>query len=125
MNDLIRSVENLYLEDDEKSMLNEDFDEIRGIIDGDQTEIEDIEFPSIITEYMIAHTTSVNGNSDERYIRQYIENMRSGMAKKYREFINNNKPGVNFNITVNRPESDGGGSFDTFLRLDDSIFFVS
>ena len=39
-----------------------------------------------------------------------------------RRYINDNAPGMNFNITVERPESMGGGSFDTFLNWDDSVF---
>ena len=32
------------------------------------------------------------------------------------------RPGVDFNFEVNIPESEGGGSFATFLRIDDTIF---
>ena len=48
--------------------------------------------------------------------------MRAKEAYAYRTYVMNNKPGVDFNITVNIPESDGGGSFDTFLTTDDTIF---
>jgi hypothetical protein len=33
-----------------------------------------------------------------------------------------NEPGVDYNITVDRPESLGGGSFKTFLQLDQFLF---
>jgi hypothetical protein len=39
-----------------------------------------------------------------------------------RKYINDNRPGINFDIEVERPESLGGGSFKTFLNWDDSVF---
>ena len=39
-----------------------------------------------------------------------------------RKYINNNMPGIDFNIEIQRPESLGGGSFKTFLNWDDSVF---
>ena len=39
-----------------------------------------------------------------------------------RRYINENTPGIDFAITVQRPESLGGGSFTTFLNWDDSVF---
>ena len=36
--------------------------------------------------------------------------------------MNDNTPGIDFNITVQRPESLGGGSFSTFLTWDDTVF---
>ena len=68
------------------------------------------------------HTVSINGNDDKEFIRNYIENMRTRVALDYRNYFVNNKPGVDFNFTVNIPESDGGGSFNTFLRIEDTIF---
>jgi hypothetical protein len=67
---------------------------------------------------------SINGNTDREYIKNFVENMRVGDAKKYRDYINSNKPGINLAVNVNIPESDGGGSFATFLRLNDTVFFT-
>lgn len=77
---------------------------------------------NIITEEMIMRTISVNGNTDLQFIRNYIENLRAKDAYEYRKYILNNAPGVDFKINVTIPESDGGGSFETFLRIDDYIF---
>ena len=71
---------------------------------------------------MIAYTVSINGNYDRNYIKNYIDNMRAKDAYAYRTYVSENRPGVNFNITINIPERDGGGSFDTFLTIDDTIF---
>ena len=75
-----------------------------------------------ITEGMILKTVEINGNSSEEYIRGKIENMKAQDAFEYRKFMEENIPGVDFKITVNIPESDGGGPFETFLRIDDFIF---
>ena len=43
-------------------------------------------------------------------------------AFKLRKYISDNEPSLDFKITVERPESLGGGSFTTFLELDFSLF---
>ena len=48
--------------------------------------------------------------------------MRSKDAFAYRTYVNDNTPGVNMKIKVNVPQSDGGGTFDTFLGIDDYVF---
>ena len=71
---------------------------------------------------MISRTVSVNNKTDETYIRNFVENMIAQEAFLYRTYMEMNTPGVDFTITVSIPESDGGGSFETFLRIDDFIF---
>ena len=80
------------------------------------------EYEEVITKQMIKYTVSVNGNTDRKYIENFINNMRAKDAYAYRTYVLNNKPGVDFHITINIPESDGGGSFDTFLAIDDAVF---
>lgn len=79
-------------------------------------------YTNSITNQMIKYTMAVNENTDRNFIKNYIENMRSMEAIKYREYVNDNIPGVDMKITIQIPESDGGGSFDTFLGIDDTIF---
>ena len=111
--------------DEERKNINEDIDEIRAILAESIAEGTDEElYPKTVTEQMITHTVSVNGRTDSEYIKNFIENMRAGDARKYRDYIVNNRPGVDFNIKINIPQSDGGGSFSTFLRLDDSVFIT-
>lgn len=108
-----------------------DMDDIKGCIDDirdiiSETIKDDIDeerlFTNAITERMILSTKSINGNADKEYIRKYIENMRSNDAYKYRTLIGENTPGVDFELTINVPESDGGGSFNTFLKLGNDVF---
>lgn len=85
-------------------------------------ESEKKEYEEVITKQMIKYTMSVDGNDNRGYIENYINNMRAKDAYAYRTYVLNNKPGVDFNITIKIPESDGGGSFTTFLAIDDTIF---
>lgn len=123
----VRTIENsvgaIDVTDEEATMLKEDIDEIKDIIGTDlDTEETEKVFPNTVTEQMIMHTVSINDNTDKEFIKNYIENMRTKEAMDYRNYFVNNKPGVDFNFEVNIPESDGGGSFATFLRIDDAIF---
>lgn len=108
--------------EEEVTMLNEDIDEIKDIVGSDLEENTENLYPNTITEQMFMHTVSINGNEDREFIKNYVENMRTKSAMEYRNYFVNNSPGVDFNFTVNIPESDGGGSFSTFLRIDDTIF---
>ena len=65
---------------------------------------------------------AVNGNYDKEYIMKYINVMPAKDSMMLRRYISDNKPGIDFNIEVERPESLGGGSFKTFLNWDDSVF---
>ena len=128
---------NVYLKNIEEclysitDMEESDIEDIRGCL----TDIKDIINESVkenlidektvisaITDRMIAYTVSINGNTDRNYIKKYIENMRSNDAYRYRNMYNENIPGVDFKLTVNVPESDGGGSFTTFLKLGNDVF---
>ena len=82
----------------------------------------DSKFNRIITNNMMLQVVSVNGNSDRDFVRKAIETMPARDSLMLRRYINDNRPGIDFEIEVQRPESLGGGSFKTFLNWDDSVF---
>ena len=82
----------------------------------------DSKFTRIMTNAMQLQIMSVNGNTDREFIRKYINQMPARDSLMLRKYINDNRPGIDFNIEVERPESLGGGSFKTFLNWDDSVF---
>lgn len=79
-------------------------------------------FTKIMTNAMQLQIVAVNGNTDREFIRKYINNMPARDSLMLRKYINDNRPGIDFDIMVERPESLGGGSFKTFLNWDDSVF---
>jgi len=83
---------------------------------------DSVGYNKIITNRMEMNIVSINGNSDRKYIHEYVNNMRAKDSLELRKYINENEPGIDFNIKVTRPESLGGGSFDTFLEWNDSVF---
>ena len=85
-------------------------------------EVNNSEFTKIMTNNMQLQIVAVNGNYDREYIRKYINEMPARDSLMLRKYINDNRPGINFDIEVERPESLGGGSFKTFLNWDDSVF---
>ena len=79
-------------------------------------------FTKLMTNNMLLHIVSINGITDRDFIKKYVGTMPARDALMLRRYIADNKPGIDFNIEVKRPESLGGGSFKTFLNWDDSIF---
>ena len=65
---------------------------------------------------------SINGEDDREYISEYVRNMNVRDALALRRYINDNEPGLDFLVTVERPESLGGGSMPVFLSLDEYVF---
>lgn len=122
LNYITEALNEIEFSDEEKTMLVEDIDEIKDIVGTDMSVVNSDIYPNTVTEQMIMYTVSINGNNDKEFIKNYVENMRTKDAKKYRNYFTDNKPGVDFNFDINIPESDGGGSFATFLRIDDTIF---
>ena len=86
------------------------------------SEVETEGYSTYITDRMIAQTMSVNGETDREFIKNYVENMRAKDAIEYRRYISEHVPGVDLNVTIPIPESMGGGSFDTFLSIGETIF---
>ena len=80
------------------------------------------EFTKIMTNSMQLQIVAVNDNYDRDFIRKYINQMPARDSMVLRKYISDNKPGIDFDIEVERPESLGGGSFKTFLNWDDSVF---
>ena len=121
---IAENLTNIGLENDEEAMIKEDIDEINTIIgkNAENDVDDDLLIPTGITDRMINYTVSINGNEDKDFVRLYIENMRTIDSLNYRNYFVDNTPGVDFNIKIEIPESDGGGSFETFLRFDDTIF---
>lgn len=85
-------------------------------------EAQDSYYSTSVTFLLKNSIVSVNGNTDKKYINKYVDYMRAGHSKVLRDYILNNTPGVDMNVSVKRPESLGGGSINTFLELSDSIF---
>ena len=115
------------LPDDDRNDLNDCIADIKDIL-SENTKVNDsnitTNYLEIITETMKSYTVSINGNRDREYIDKYIDNMRSLYAKAYMDYVVSHQPGVDFKFKVNIPQSDGGGSFDTFLALDDTVFIT-
>lgn len=75
-----------------------------------------------ITNSMELAIMSINDNTDRELIKRYVQKMPVLDAFKFRKYMNENEPSLNFKIHVKRPESLGGGSFETFLETNNSIF---
>ena len=67
---------------------------------------------------------SVNGNTDRRFIHDYVANMPIRDASSLRKYIVKNTPGVDYNFEIEKPESLGGGSMSVFLQFDQFIFLT-
>lgn len=84
--------------------------------------VNNSKYTRVMTNAMQLQIVAVNGNTDREFIRKYINMMPARDSLMLRKYINDNRPGIDFNIEVQRPESLGGGSFKTFLNWDDSVF---
>jgi hypothetical protein len=85
-------------------------------------EVNNSLFNRIVTNSLQLQVMAVNGHTDREFIKNYIKSMPARDSLMLRRYINENRPGINFDIEVQRPESLGGGSFSTFLNWDDSVF---
>lgn len=120
---LKRSISNMKISDNDKKELDDCLEDMRDILNENELEFDtDNIYSYSITDQMVKYTMAVNGNYDKEFIKGYIENMRAKDALAYRTFVNDNTPGVNMKINVNVPQSDGGGTFETFLGIDDYVF---
>lgn len=102
--------------------------EMKNVIDGLNVWVnrlsksDKISFNKLITNKMEMSIVAINDNFDKEFVRTYINNMKAKDSLMLRRYMLENEPGMNFDITIERPERLGGGSFTTFLEWDDSIF---
>ena len=87
------------------------------ISDGDN-----MKFNHSLTNRLNLLIMAVDGITDKNYISDFIMKMNVRDSSALRKYMQKNEPGIDYNITVERPESLGGGSFTTFLQLDQFLF---
>lgn len=75
-----------------------------------------------VTNRLEMCVVSVNGNTNREYIHNYVMRMHAGDSLMFRQYLFANEPGVDWTVTIERPENLGGGSFKTFLEWDDDVF---
>lgn len=90
----------------------------------DKCEEESSAFSHRITNELEMEIMSVNGNSDRKYIHDYVSTIPIKDATSLRRYIVKNTPGVDYNFEVEKPESLGGGSMPVFLQFDQFIFLT-
>lgn len=81
-----------------------------------------IDITNAITNRMEMCVMEVDGNRDRNFIHNFIRNMKVRDSSALRKYINENEPGLDYNLTIQRPESLGGGSMNLFLQLDQFVF---
>lgn len=88
----------------------------------DDMEDEELKFSKTLTNRFNLLIMSVNGITDKAYISDFIRKMRVKDSSALRKYMTANEPGMDYNITIERPADLGGGSFTTFLQLDQFLF---
>ena len=83
---------------------------------------EELLYTHSVTNRLEMSIMSVNGVTDRDFIKRYVRNMNVRDSSALRKYISDNEPGLDYNITINKPESLGGGSMPAFLQLDQLIF---
>ena len=85
-------------------------------------EEEAIKFNHTLTNRLNLLIMAVDGITDRKYINDFIKRMNVRDSSALRKYMNQNEPGIDYTIEIERPASLGGGSFKTFLQLDQFLF---
>ena len=81
-----------------------------------------IKFNHALTNKLNLLIMAVNGITDKQYINDFIRRMNVKDSTALRRYMTQNEPGVDYNIEIEKPASLGGGSYKTFLQLDQFLF---
>jgi len=79
-------------------------------------------FTKSVTNRLEMQIMAIDGNYDKKFIHDAIMKLPARDSLSLRRYMIENEPGVDFTVTIERPESTGGGSFETFLEWGDSVF---
>lgn len=86
------------------------------------TNEDNIKISHTLTNRLIMTIKEINGVTDKKFITEYISKMNIRDSAALRKYITENEPGLDFEVTVKKPKSLGGGSMKTFLSFDQFIF---
>jgi hypothetical protein len=81
-----------------------------------------LKFHHTLTNRLNLLIMAVDGITDRKYISEFVKKMNVRDSAALRKYMSQNEPGIDYNIEVERPASLGGGSFKTFLQLDQFLF---
>jgi len=85
-------------------------------------EDSELEFGHSVTNRLELSIMAVDGVTDRNIVRDFVRKMNVRDSSSLRKYITENEPGFDHNITIEKPESLGGGSMNVFLQLDQYIF---
>lgn len=113
--------------DADKEMKSTDKVEVRQAIRclekwAENIEGDELKFNRALTNKLNLLIMAVDGITDRDYITDFIKKMRVKDSSALRRYMSENEPGIDYTIKVERPKSLGGGSFETFLQLDQFLF---
>ena len=102
-----------YLDNDsnlQKAQKSKLYEACRNIEDWYEEIEDDGEYYSkTLTNRLATQVMSINGNTNKRFIAEYVENMNVRDSLALRKYITVNEPGLNFELEIEKPESLGGG----------------
>lgn len=81
-----------------------------------------LKYTHVVTNRLELQVMAVDGNTDRKYVREFVRNMSVRDSSALRKYIAANEPGIDYNIEIEKPESLGGGSMRVFLQLDQYLF---
>jgi hypothetical protein len=109
---------------DEKDILNKSLDNIKKW--GDKVNKNNsIGHYNIITNKLEMSIVSVDGNTDKKFIKSYINKLPARDSLEFRRYLLANEPGIDWTVNIEKPESLGGGSFVTTFQYNENDFFLS
>jgi len=77
-------------------------------------------YSNILTFRLGKHIAEIDGNRDRGFISKFIENMLAYDSLSLRTYIDDNEPGLDMNIEIERP---GGGVIKTTFPFNPSFFW--
>lgn len=80
-----------------------------------------IDVDRAVSHLMELCITEINGNRDVTFISEFIKyDLSAGDARKFREYLSNNVPGLNYNIEF---EGEDGSTFTAGFQLGSDLFW--
>lgn len=113
--------------DSEKDLDSDEEEKVRTAIKSledwsDNIDTDTAQYTHAVTNRLEREIMSVDGITDRNYIHNFVNGMKVKDSKALRTYISDNEPGLDYNLTIEKPASLGGGSMNVFLQLDTFIF---
>lgn len=105
-----------------QTSLRQVVNELENWVEDDMEDVVSLPYTHRVSNELEYSIMAIDGDTDRTKIHEFVKNMPIKDSTELRRYISKNIPGIDYELTIEKPESLGGGSMKVFPQFDQLIF---